>query len=138
LTIPYPAKPHLANLFRFPEPKVLHNVDTSTKSVQKPRFQLSNVINSNDPAGKLHLKFYNRSDKANARSNQNAEWQEGFAIGVETVKHDARSVIDDEQAVRKQVGDDQGAGFAEWKRGFLAARGQFVAMGLTPKRKRKE
>ena len=95
-------------------------------------------MNSNDPAGKLHLKFYNRSDKANARGNQSAEWQEGYAIGADTIERDARRVIADEQAVRRRVGDDQGAGFDEWKRGLLAARGQFMAMGLTPKRRRKD
>jgi hypothetical protein len=94
-------------------------------------------MNANDPAGKLHLKFYNRSDKANAKGNQNVEWQEGYKIGADSIKRDARTVINDERAVRRQVGDDQGAGFNEWKRGLLAARGQFIAMGLKPKRRRK-
>ena len=50
----------------------------------------------------------NRSDKTNVKGNQNAEWQKGYMIGANSIKRDVRSVIDDEHAVRGQVGDDRG------------------------------
>jgi hypothetical protein len=89
----------------------------------------------NDSAGDVHRKLFGKSDKLNAPENQNTEFRIGYWTGVNSVGYDASSIIEEEQALRKEVNDDLGAGFEEWKRGFWASRSQLV---LCPMRKRKQ
>ena len=46
-----------------------------------------------DYPGKIHRQQYGRSDKANAPENQNADWQEGYAWGIETFAYDPTLIL---------------------------------------------
>ena len=78
-------------------------------------------------------KLYGKSDKANARGNQNAEFKPatpgecGRSLTI-------AKIIEEEHALRKKVNGDRQNGFAEWKRGFWAARSQMVAAGIRKRR----
>lgn len=87
-----------------------------------------------DRVGEHHFKLYGKSDKANARGNQNAEFQAGYAWGVRSFAYDCEKIIEEEHALRKKVNGDRQNGFAEWKRGFWAARSQMVAAGIRKRR----
>ncbi|MGB7836963.1 MAG: hypothetical protein WBL40_02505, partial [Terrimicrobiaceae bacterium] len=84
-----------------------------------------------DTAGRNHFSIYGKSDKANAIGNRNNEFQDGYAMGAESLGCDACKVIEEEEKLRTEVGDDLGSGFAEWKRGLWAARSQMAAAGIT-------
>jgi len=90
-----------------------------------------------DIAGRIHRERYGKSDKLNALGNRNNEFQDGYAMGVNTLGNVARKVIKDEEQLRKEVGDDLGSGFAEWQRGFCAARSQLAAAGIRNRKRRK-
>jgi hypothetical protein len=83
-----------------------------------------------DTPGKTHRERYGKSDKVNAVENRNNEFQDGYAMGVQTFGEDACAVIEEEEQLRKEVGDDLRSGFAEWQRGFSAARSQLLAAGI--------
>ena len=91
-----------------------------------------------DTAGQVHRKLYGKSDKANAIENRNNEFQDGYAMGVHSLGEDARKVIEEEQRLRREVGDDMGSGFAEWTRGLWAARSQIAAAGIRCRKKRRD
>jgi hypothetical protein len=91
-----------------------------------------------DTAGQVHRKLYGKSDKANAIENRNNEFQEGYAMAVRSLGEDASKVIEAEGRLRQEVGDDMGSGFAEWVRGFWAARSQIAAAGITRHRAGRE
>jgi hypothetical protein len=84
-----------------------------------------------DTAGRNHFSIYGKSDKANAVGNRNNEFQDGYAMGVESIAYDPQKVIEEEEPLRREVGDDLGSGFAEWKRGLWAARSQMAAAGIS-------
>jgi hypothetical protein len=84
-----------------------------------------------DTAGRNHFSIYGKSDKANAVGNRNNEFQDGYAMGVESIAYDPQKVIEEEERLRREVGDDLGSGFAEWKRGLWAARSQMAAAGIS-------
>ena len=84
-----------------------------------------------DTAGRNHFSIYGKSDKANAIGNRNNEFQDGYAMGAESLGCDAYKIIGEEEQLRTEVGDDLGSGFAEWKRGLWAARSQMAAAGIT-------
>jgi hypothetical protein len=90
-----------------------------------------------DTAGRIHRERYGKSDKLNAVENRNSEFRDGYAIGVESLGEDARKVVEAEEALRKEVGDDLGSGFAEWRRGFCAARSQLDAAGIKNRKRQK-
>ena len=46
-----------------------------------------------DHCGNIHWNHYGKSDKVNAFDNQNADFQEGYAWGVETYAYDAQVVL---------------------------------------------
>ena len=94
-------------------------------------------IMKEDTAGRIHRERYGKSDKLNAVGNRNNEFQEGYAMGVNTLGEDARKVIEDEEQLRKEVRDDLGSGFAEWRRGFSAARSQLAAAGIRSRNRQK-
>jgi hypothetical protein len=50
---------------------------------------------------------------------------------VESIAYDPQKVIEEEERLRREVGDDLGSGFAEWKRGLWAARSQMAAAGIS-------
>jgi hypothetical protein len=81
-------------------------------------------------AGRDHFSIYGKSDKVNAVGNRNNEFQDGYAMGVQSLGYDARKVIEEEEQLRREVGDDLGSGFAEWTRGLWAARSQMAAAGI--------
>ena len=81
------------------------------------------------------MKMYGKSDKANSPQNRNQEFQDGYAKGMESLAYNGRQVIAAEDKIRKKVGDDLGAGFVEFKRGFWASRSQYAAMGVKKRRK---
>lgn len=80
-----------------------------------------------DTAGRIHREQYGKSDKLNAVGNRNNEFQDGYARGVNTLGEAASKVIENEEQLRKEVDDALGSGFAEWQRGFCAARSQLAA-----------
>jgi hypothetical protein len=84
-----------------------------------------------DTTGRNHFSIYGKSDKANAVGNRNNEFQDGYAMGVESIAYDPQKVIEEEERLRREVGDDLGSGFAEWKRGLWAARSQMAAAGIS-------
>jgi hypothetical protein len=84
-----------------------------------------------DTAGRNHFSIYGKSDKANAVGNRNNEFQDGYAMGVESIAYDPQKVSEEEERLRREVGDDLGSGFAEWKRGLWAARSQMAAAGIS-------
>lgn len=90
---------------------------------------------SEDIAGNVHMKFYGKSDKLNAYENQNTEFRTGYWRGVETLGSDAKVLIEEEHAMRKEVGDDLREGFEEWKRGLWASRSQLTAAGIKKRKK---
>jgi hypothetical protein len=90
-----------------------------------------------DIAGRIHRERYGKSDKLNALGNRNNEFQDGYAMGVNTLGVVARKVIKNEEQLRKEVGDDLGSGFAEWQRGFCAARSQLAAAGIRSPQRQK-
>ena len=81
-----------------------------------------------DTAGRIHRERYGKSDKLNAV---------GFAMGVQSLGEDPRKVVEAEAELRKEVGDDLGSGFAEWRRGFCAARSQLDAAGIKNRKRQK-
>jgi len=89
-----------------------------------------------DTAGQVHFKLYGLSDKLNAKCNKNEEFRAGYWQGVYTVGYDAKAVIADEYALRKETKDALDSNFEEWKRGFWAARSQLIAAGIRRKRKK--
>jgi hypothetical protein len=60
--------------------------------------------------------LYGRSDKANDKANQSAEWQAGYKHGL--VAQDGGESIDAEFKRRDCVMSE---GFREWKKGMWAA-----------------
>jgi hypothetical protein len=90
-----------------------------------------------DSAGRIHRERYGKSDKANAVGNRNNEFQDGYAMGAQSLGEDARTVIKEERQLRQEVADDLGSGFAEWTRGFWAARSQMAAAGIKNRRRKK-
>jgi hypothetical protein len=58
------------------------------------------------------------------------EFQDGYRAGVDTLSEDAIKMINEEGHLQEEVGDDLGAGMAEWVRGFWAARCQMAAAGI--------
>ena len=89
-----------------------------------------------DHAGRIHRDKYGRSDKVNAPENQNREFQDGYRAGIDTLGEDEIKMINEEGHLREEVGDDLGAGMAEWVRGFWAARCQMAAAGIKKRKKR--
>jgi hypothetical protein len=89
-----------------------------------------------DTPGKIHRERYGKSDKVNAVQNRNNEFQEGYAMGVQSFGEDAFTVIEEEEQLRREVGDDLRSGFAEWQRGFAAARSQLDAAGIKRRKRR--
>ena len=57
---------------------------------------MNNAPLPNDIAGTVHWKYYGKSDKVNAVGNRNNEFQDGYAMGVNTLGDVARKVIKDE------------------------------------------
>ena len=90
-----------------------------------------------DTAGRIHRERYGKSDKLNAIGNRNNEFRDGYAIGVQSLGEDTRKVVEAEEELRKEVGDDLGSGFAEWRRGFCAARSQLAAAGIRSLKRQK-
>ena len=90
-----------------------------------------------DTVGRLHYSIYGKSDKANAVGNRNNEFQDGYAMGVELLGYDPHEIIEEEERLRKEVGDDLSSGFAEWKRGLCAARSQMAAAGIKNRKRKK-
>jgi hypothetical protein len=89
-----------------------------------------------DHAGQVHWKEYGKSDKLNAIGNKNEDFRAGYWHAVETLGYDAHKVIADEYALRTEIGEDLGSKFAEWVRGFWAARCQMAAAGIKKRKKR--
>ena len=90
-----------------------------------------------DTAGRIHRERYGKSDKLNAIGNRNNEFREGYAMGVQSLGEDTRKLVETEEELRKEVGDDLGSGFAEWRRGFSAARSQLAAAGIRSPQRQK-
>ena len=82
-----------------------------------------------DSCEKIHQQQYGKSDKANAACNQNPDFQEGYAWGIETFAFQAEMILKAEIAFRSEftVGPE---GFEEWKRGLFAARLQMASIGI--------
>jgi hypothetical protein len=89
-----------------------------------------------DTAGRIHRERYGKSDKLNAVGNRKNEFRDGYAMGVQSLGEDTCKVVETEEELRKEVGDDLGSGFAEWRRGFCAARSQLAAAGIRNRKKR--
>jgi hypothetical protein len=89
-----------------------------------------------DTAGRIHRENYGCSDKVNATCNQGREFQEGYRIGANSMAYRAEPVLEEERALRAEVGDDLGAGWAEFQRGFWAARCQCILF-VSRRRQRK-
>ena len=90
-----------------------------------------------DTAGRIHRERYGKSDKLNAVGNRNNEFRNGYAMGVQSLGEDTCKVVETEEELRKEVGDDLGSGFAEWRRGFCAARSQLAAAGIRSPQRQK-
>jgi hypothetical protein len=88
-----------------------------------------------DISGNVHRKYYGKCDKLNAPCNRNREFQAGYWHGVESFGIDANKIIEEEFALRKEVGDNIGNGFREWERGLWASRSQLAAAGIRKRRK---
>ena len=61
-----------------------------------------------DSAGAQHFGLYGCSDKANARCNQNPDFQEGFRQGMLTFGHrqlTSGQLIETEAELRREMGD---------------------------------
>jgi hypothetical protein len=86
-------------------------------------------------AGDVHFRYYGKSDKMNARENQNREFQDGYSAGVDSLGFDACKVIEEELNLRVEVQDDLGDGAREWVRGSWAARSQLAAADVKKHRK---
>lgn len=82
-----------------------------------------------DKCGEIHRQQYGRSDKANACDNQNADFQEGYAWGIETFAYNSDKVLKAEIDFRGEF-HLTASGFAEWKRGFWSARNQMTHAGI--------
>jgi hypothetical protein len=85
-----------------------------------------------DHCGNVHRQYYGRSDKANAWENQNADFQAGYAWGIETFAYGSDKVITGELDFRAEFRLSTN-GFSEWKRGLWAARGHMGAAGIKKK-----
>ena len=86
-----------------------------------------------DHPGNIHRQHYNKSDKANALENNNADFREGYDWGIKTFAYNAKVVLKAEIEFRGEFGVT-GNGFSEFKRGFWAARTQMGAAGIKKKR----
>jgi hypothetical protein len=86
-----------------------------------------------DHCGQVHWNLYKKSDKANAFDNQNADFQEGYAWGIETFAYHSQNVLDAEIEFRGEFKLTDN-GFSEFKRGFFAARSQMAAAGIKKRR----
>jgi hypothetical protein len=80
-----------------------------------------------DRCGQVHFNLYGRSDKANAFDNQNADFQEGYAWGIETFAYHSKNVLDAEIEFRGEFKLTHN-GFSEFKRGFWAARSRWLRL----------
>ena len=86
-----------------------------------------------DHCGKIHKEKYGKSDKANASENQNADFQEGYAWGIETFAYHSITVLKAEIEFRGEFKLTDN-GFSEFERGFWAARSQMAAAGVKKRR----
>lgn len=68
---------------------------------------------------KLSRIFHGKSDRANARENQNEDFQSGFAFGRD-FNGDRMKAITSEW-IKRGKPHSREEGFAEWKRGMFAA-----------------
>ena len=80
-----------------------------------------------DVAGNVHKQLYGgKSDKLNAVTNRNREFQEGYRTGASSMAYRAEQIIEEEMKLRVEVSDDLCDRFDEWKRRFWAARSQCI------------
>jgi hypothetical protein len=89
-----------------------------------------------DIPANIHRHNYGKSDKLNALCNRNPEFQEGYRIGANSMAYQAEPVLEEERALREEVGDDLEIGWAEFQRGFWAARCQCILF-VSRRRQRK-
>jgi hypothetical protein len=86
-----------------------------------------------DHCGNVHRKYYGKSDKANAPENQNADFQSGYAWGIETFAYDADKALKAEIELRGEFKLTVN-GFDEFKRGFWSARTQMSCAQIKKRR----
>ena len=84
-----------------------------------------------DTAGRNHFSIYGKSDKAMPLEIVTMNFRTATPWARNPWVADAYKVIEEEEKLRTEVGDDLGSGFAEWKRGLWAARSQMAAAGIT-------
>ncbi len=80
-----------------------------------------------DLAANIHLGIYGKCDKANSPENSNADFQLGFAAGMESAPTSSVTELippEWERRGRPDIGTDEFEKFREWKRGLQAARMQ--------------